>query len=809
MVADSTVRDVLADSTCGALIRERDWSQTSLGAIEQWSPALRAMVANLLHARQPMLLFWGPDLIQVYNDSFVPSFGRGKHPAAMGQPARECWADAWPVVGAQIEAVMTRGEPAWHEDALVPIFRNGRLEEVFWTYSYSPAHDVDCTIRGTLVIVTETTGRVLATRRLALLAKLGVALSAAKTYDDVFASLAELVSSVPADVPFLVATAADRVLAQSGISAADAAPVLDVLRDAAVPRTPLELALAHDIATAVWPEPVRAIAASTLTAHGHQLAFGLSPRLPFDDAYRSFLSQIVEQVTATLRRIDKATARDAMRIQRDNLLMHAPVATALLAGPDHVFQLANPLYCELVGRDPTGKSYREAFPELAGTELPGLLDHVYRTGEPVALAEQRVALARHGALEDCYFNFNLEPLRDEMAAVYGMMAVAVDITDQVRARQALEKLDEERNELLRKLADSSRAKDEFFAMLGHELRNPLAPIVTALELMNEKSAAMAPERAIIERQVRHVIRLVDDLLDITRITRGLIQLELRTIDLADVVAAAVDATRHLVQQRGHRLSVDAARGCTVHGDEARLVQIVSNLLTNAARYTPPGGEIRVALSASGGRAYLRVEDTGLGIEPELLPKVFDLFVQGERNVERTEGGLGLGLAIVQNLVRLHGGSVRATSPGRGRGSTFTVELALVDPVVAETAHVHAQPARGDARRVLVVDDNEDAANLLGEIARQRGHEVTVVHDPSHALAAIASFHPEVAVLDIGLPGMDGYELASRLRVACPDCRLIALTGYGQRDDREKALSAGFAAHLVKPVRINELLAMIT
>jgi signal transduction histidine kinase len=755
-----------------------------------WPASLRAMVANIIHSRQPMLLFWGPELIQFYNDAFVPSFGQGKHPAALGQPARECWADAWPVIGAQIDAVMSRGEPAWHENALVPIYRNGRMEEVFWTYSYSPAHDDSGAIVGTLVIVTETTERVLAARRLELLSRLGIALSGATTHSDVFDGLAELAGKAGSDLPFLIVRNGEAIVKYVGIDAASAERVASHLR-ADTSGTPVEIASEAAVLGTVWPEPVRWAVRGTLSQRDHDIVVGLSPRLPYDAGYRSFVEQFIEQIAATLRRIDTANASRAVQRQRDNLLMQAPLATALMIGPEHVYHLANPLYCKLVGRDPVGKTFRDAFPELRDTQYPQVFDRVYRTGESVRLDEQLVQLDRGGTREDAYVDFNLEPLRDESDRVYGLMAVAVDITDKIRARRALQ--------------DAIRAKDEFLAMLGHELRNPLAPIVTALELMSEKKTDLAQERAVIERQVRHVIRLVDDLLDVSRITRGLITLEHRVVDLADVVDAAVAANAHLIELRGHELVTDVTRGVIVNGDEARLVQIASNLLTNAARYTPPGGRLRVSLAKRDGKAILSVADNGIGMDADLLPNVFDIFVQGARGIDRSEGGLGLGLAIVKNLVTLHGGQVSAHSDGRGKGSEFTVELALVD---AQAVSVMIRPplaVAAEAKRLLVVDDNEDAANLLAEIARDHGHDVTVAHDPFDALAACGNFHPQVAVLDIGLPGMDGYELAARLREVCPDCRLIALTGYGQSKDRELAINAGFSDHLVKPVRIQQLL----
>ena len=778
-------------SECAALVDSVDWSATSLGPRAGWSPALRAMVEGILHSRQPMLLFWGRDLIQFYNDAFVPSFGQGKHPAAMGQAARVCWADAWPVIGAQIDAVMSRGEPAWYADALVPIHRNGRMEEVFWTYSYSPAFDGDGSIAGTLVIVTEMTGRVVAARRLGALSRLGAAIADATSRDAVVDALEATVTVCPPDLPFVLlempGAAPRRLGAADGDLAAAAALAASSAR-------PAELELSAPIAAGPWPEPVTRLFAADLPSATPgaraSIGFGLSPRLPFDDAYRSYLLQLVEQVAAAIRRIDHAAATRATEEHRDNLLMQAPVATALLTGPDHVYQLANPRYRALVGRDPTGRSFAAAFPELAGSELPAIFDRVYHLGEPYAATEQRIRLdLGGGALEDRWFNFHLEPLRGADRAVYGMMVVAVDVTEQVR---------------------SSQAKDEFLAMLGHELRNPLAPIAAAIELMKGKDSATAREQATIERQLHHVTRLVDDLLDVSRITRGTIELRRRPLELRAVVAHAIEITRHLVDQRGHTLTVDVRDGLVVDGDEARLTQVVANLLTNAARYTPPGGEIRVVAGAGDGAVRLHVIDTGAGMDAELLDRAFDLFVQGQRGPDRAGGGLGVGLAVVKNVVALHGGTVTARSDGPGAGTEVTVTLPRCDRPVAVAGEPRAGrlPAARSPKRVVIVDDNEDAAMLLGELVRSCGHQTAVAYDPEGALRVVAEFEPDVVVLDIGLPGMDGYELAARIRELRDRCRLIALTGYGQDSDRARARQAGFEAHFVKPLALTAFLDLI-
>jgi PAS domain S-box-containing protein len=353
---------------------------------------------------------------------------------------------------------------------------------------------------------------------------------------------------------------------------------------------------------------------------------------------------------------------------------------------------------------------------------------------------------------------------------------------------------------------ASRAKDEFLAMLGHELRNPLAPIVTAIELMKQRGVREGErERTIIERQAKHLVRLVDDLLDVSRITRGMIDLQREPIALSDVLAMGIDMARPLIEQRGHVLEVQVApTGLTIRVDPARFAQVISNLLNNAARYTDPGGRITITGQREGSDVCLTVRDTGIGIAPDMLHRVFDLFAQERQDVARSRGGLGLGLSIVRTLVNLHGGSVDVHSEGRGRGSVFTVRVPSADTAVHTVLPPRESERPGDAtvvRRILVVDDNQDAAELLSMYLGRLGHDVQVAGDGLEALERAAQFQPDIAILDIGLPVMDGYELARRLRDRFPahPLVLIALTGYGQPSDRARAHEAGFDIHLVKPV----------
>jgi signal transduction histidine kinase/ActR/RegA family two-component response regulator len=460
------------------------------------------------------------------------------------------------------------------------------------------------------------------------------------------------------------------------------------------------------------------------------------------------------------------------------LFAQAPGIMAVLRGPEHVFELTNQSYMQLVGhRQIVGKRAREALPEIVGQGFLELLDRVYATGEPFVGHALPVRLQREpdGPLEERYIDFVYQPIRDESGAVSGIFVEGSDVT----ARKLVE--DE--------LRAANRQKDQFLAMLAHELRNPLAPIMTAAQLLrlgrlDPRSAANASE--IIVRQAEHMTDLVNDLLD-------------------EQVRPLIDARRHALTLQ---LSGPPAH---VTGDRTRLVQVISNILNNAAKYTAPGGRIVLAVTVEDERVTVAVRDNGVGIAPEVLPYIFDLFTQAERTPDRSQGGLGIGLALVKSLAALHGGTVLARSEGLGQGSEFSICLPCVarDPAEAHGAgaanDANAVPDNGNLR-VLVVDDNADAAQMLAALLEVQGHAVSVEYDARGALTRARDEHPDVLLLDIGLPDMDGYELARRLR-AQPEnagATLVALTGYGQSQDRAEARQAGFDHYLVKPADLNEV-----
>jgi signal transduction histidine kinase len=398
-----------------------------------------------------------------------------------------------------------------------------------------------------------------------------------------------------------------------------------------------------------------------------------------------------------------------------------------------------------------------------------------------------------------------------------------------KANEALQREIAERKRFEQELQEADRRKDEFLAMLSHELRNPLAAISNVAHVM-KASPAIDPQlrwaRDVLGRQTGHLTRLIDDLLDVSRITRGKVTLRHEPLELRSVVAAAVETTRTLISQRGHTLHVDVPEETIpVIGDRVRLTQVVDNVLTNAAKYTKEGGKISVSLAcdtaANGapGDAVIRIRDTGVGIAPELLPDLFQLFRRADDSIARSEGGLGIGLALARGLVEMHGGRIEAFSEGPGKGSEFTIRLPRSTAEIAPEPPRQPSPvehARRDGKqlRVLVVDDSVDSAESMAIILEMSGHDVRKAHNGPDALRAASDYRPDVVLMDIGMPGMSGHEVAQKMREtsATRDVVLIAMTGYGRQVDREQSRAAGFDHHLVKPLdfeKLNEVLTAST
>jgi PAS domain S-box-containing protein len=495
----------------------------------------------------------------------------------------------------------------------------------------------------------------------------------------------------------------------------------------------------------------------------------------------------------------------ARSTELDELFQRAPSFMAVLRGPAHVFELANAAYHRLVGhRDILGKPIIEALPEVGRQGFVELLDRVLATGEPYVGSAVPVLLQREPGtpLEERYVDFVYQPIATSGGGAAGIFVEGNDVTDRKRAEDAL------------RLAD--RRKDEFLATLAHELRNPLAPIRHAAKISQMPHATEEQLRwsnDVIDRQVEHMARLLDDLLEVSRITRGKLELRKERLALKSSLRAVVETVRPLIEARGHQLTIDLPEA-SIHldADPVRFAQIFSNLLTNAAKYTDPGGVIGVRVSLDGERGesvVIAVRDNGIGIAPELLPQLFEMFSQATSALERSEGGLGIGLSLARGLVLLHGGSIEARSLGLGRGSEFVVTLPLAGATPRSEGASAASAATAAAHerlRVLVADDSRDNADSCAMLLRISGHDVLTAYSGHDALALAEKFTPQLALVDIGMPGMNGYEVARRIRAAewGADMMLVAVTGWGQVEDKRQAEAAGFDHHLVKPIDLKVL-----
>ncbi|MES2920585.1 MAG: PAS domain-containing protein [Verrucomicrobiota bacterium] len=505
---------------------------------------------------------------------------------------------------------------------------------------------------------------------------------------------------------------------------------------------------------------------------------------------------------------------DAEKNRLSEVFQRAPSFMCVLYGPEHIFERANDRYYEIVGkRDLIGKPVREAVPEVEGQGFYELLDEVYRTGEPYSGRGISILLQRTPGSppEERFLDFVYQPLRDAEGTITGIMAQGIDLTERMRAESDL-KASEERYRLLAdELSEADRRKDEFLALLAHELRNPLAPILTGLDIIRQAagdSPMILTTRAIMERQVTHMVRLIDDLLDISRLSTGKMELRLARVNLKEVVDAAVETASPIIDSAAHQLTISIpAEPIYLTVDSTRLAQVISNLLINSAKYTPPGGHISLRIEWVGDEIAISVQDSGMGIPAESLSSIFGMFSQIDQSIGRRSSGLGIGLALVKGLVELHGARIDVASPGENAGSTFTVRL----PVTARESAPPSPEAGSDRPpptklRVMVVDDSRDAALSLATLLEIQGNDVRTAHDGLEAVEVAGQFRPDVIFMDVGMPGLSGYEATRRIR-ACgwgKTIRIIALTGWGKESDRDESKAAGCDGHLVKPIGLEAL-----
>lgn len=757
------------------LIRQYDWEGTALGPLATWPVKLRVIVDLMLDSAQPMAVWWGTARLQIYNDAFAPRVDAEHRITALGHPAASTWGHRWAIMEPLVEHVFHTATSKNYDKFAFNIERNGRLEEAFWDYSLTPIRDDDNVVLGVLVLSTETTERSLTARRQETLDLLRKGLADVTTPEQLSVASAHVALVNPVDLYSV------KLLPLKTAGALKVVP--------------------HGLRVKVHEVGINVDLAIDFTA---------APQVALDERYRAFTEQFSLLVANSLQRIETEADRRKTEAERDRLLLDAPVGAAVMHGENLVYHLVNSVYAAVSGRPShqmVNKPFVEVYPELLGSPVHEKFKEVYRSGEPFISEPTLVQIHRNGgALDDRYFTYNLSPLRTLTGEVFGLMVIAVDITTEVESRSHVERLNVE-------LQAAARAKDEFLAMLAHELRNPLAPIGAAAELLqimalDEKRVRQTSQ--VIGRQVRHMTALVDDLLDVSRLTRGLVDLDRAPLDIRHVVADAVEQVTPLIQSRQHRLALHLPPQMTVvNGDKKRLIQVVANILNNAAKYTPENGNIVLSVEVHADHVAIEVEDNGIGMEAGLTTRAFDLFTQAERTPDRSSGGLGLGLALVKSLTELHGGRVSCKSPGVGKGSTFSVYLPRQIDSKAERNVQHGDRTNEEetaSLRILVVDDNKDAAAMIAMLLEALGHHVMVEHSSRKALTRAMQDAPQVCVLDIGLPEMDGIELAKRLR-AQPETvnvLLIAVTGYGQDQDRQQTKASGFDHHLVKPADIKQL-----
>jgi len=918
----------------GALMRAYDWNNSPLGPPDGWPSTLKTVLRVLLSSNHPMFIWWGDDLIQFYNDGYRQTLGPERHPVALGQPGRPCWEEAWDLIGPDIERVMRDGTSAWHEDRLVPLTRNGRREDVWWTYGYSPIED-EAGIHGVLVICNDVTEDHLLRQRLeqtnhALIETMDDAFCLIDLVHDeqgravdyvfmeanhAFARHTGLVDSVGKTARQLVPDLEQRwiatydEIARTGVARRFEEYSQAMGRWFTVYASPIAHPVKHRVAllfTDITDQKnaERALQASEMAAraaasqaeadrrrldallssapvgivyvdeHGalssvnrmNRQLWGDHPMPTSQDQYaewRGWWADGSERHGRQIRSDEWALARalrgeqveaDVVEIEpfgrpheRRILLTRATairtedgaITGAVAASMDLTAQVdtqralreseekfrtitdAMPQMvwsCRADGQNDYSNRRWADFTGMSNTELLGArwVSVIHPDDLPTLQALWAGSLAsgtlfelehrlRHHSGEYRWVLNRALPVRDEAGRIIRWMGTVTDMHDQKLAAEELK-------------AANAR-KDEFLAMLAHELRNPLAPISTAAQMLKLSGAdpkRIAHASDVIGRQVRHMVELVDDLLDVSRVTRGLVELEREPVALKSVIQNAIEQARPLIEKKGHTLSTRlGAANVTVIGDRKRLVQVMANLINNAAKYTPDGGEITVCADAvpDAGQVKLSVKDNGIGIDAALLSDVFELFTQAKRTPDRAQGGLGLGLALVRSMVSLHGGTVEAHSDGPGRGSCFSVVLPLGVDGASDDARRREDDATLAAHstlRIMIVDDNRDAAESLGIVLSAVGHMVQVEDSSMAALRRVRKDGFDVCLLDIGLPDMDGYRLVGELRAAplVAGAAMIALSGYGQPQDMAASKRAGFTRHLVKPVDVGQLLGVL-
>ena len=663
------------------LCRAFDWSRTALGPVSGWSRALCTTVSIVLSSRNPMFLWWGPELVQVYNDAYRPSLGHsGRHPQALGARGEEFWTDIWSAIGPQIRQVMTTGEATWHEDQYLPIMRNGRLEDVWWTYSYSPVREEDGSIAGTLVVCQETTNRIVTAAALR---------DSEARYRTLFESLDEGFCVI--ELMFDAAgTAVDYRFVEINPAFAGQTGLVDAMGRTARELLPdLE---PHWFETygrvARTGVPIRFQSGSNVMGRWFDVyAFRVGPA---DDHRVALLFKDVSAArAAAAEREQLVRALEVERARLAHVFQQAPTFLAVLRGPEHVFELANAAYYQLIGdREVIGKAVHEALPEVRGQGFIELLDGVLATGIPYVGREMPVTLARgaEGHSEVRFADFIFLPLVEADGTRSGVIAHGTDVTAHVHARNEIEQL-YNREQQARAAVEhaygiaeaANRAKGEFLAIMSHELRTPLNAIGGYAELleMGIRGPVTAQQREDLRRiQVsqRHLLGLINEVLNYAKLETGTVHYDLASVPVRETLMTAESLIAPQARAKGLTLAMhECDRELVTRADPEKFRQILLNLLSNAVKFTDRGGRIDVICHQDNSRVSIAVSDTGIGIPGDKIDEIFDPFVQVRADLTRPNEGTGLGLAISRDLARGMGGDLVVES-SLGSGSTFTLTL---------------------------------------------------------------------------------------------------------------------------------------
>jgi PAS domain S-box-containing protein len=799
-----------------SLMREYDWSACAIGVPEAWPQQLHTLVGLLLQSRSPAAVIWGSGLTTFYNDAYAVQLGN-KHPASLGESFSTLWSEIWPEIKPVIDDALA-GKSSYFEDVPYTVQPAGIPTQRWYTSSFSPVTGDGGAVVGVYITAIETTRRMQAERRYAFHSGLTERLRHLALSDDITAAASELLGKYlgVARVAYTAVNESGETIsierdwtdgklpsmAGTVLRLDDFGPLMiksiregETLAVADVTADERSAAFADAYAA----NGVRSFVAIPLTKAGRLRAIlNVHDYRPhYWTEHEIALAQ--DMVDRTWAAVESARSQAELRAERDQSQYIFDSMTEGFALLDRNWTIlrmnAEGLrIAQRTAQEVIGRNHWEIWPELKGTQV----EEVYR----------RAKEARSAGIIELLYVFpdhskGWIEIRAYPSLGGGLAFFFRDITERKATQE--------------KLQDADRRKDEFLAMLAHELRNPLAPIGAAAELL--QLVKLDEERVrqtsqIIGRQVVHMTSLVDDLLDVSRVTRGLVELDSAPLDIRHIVTEAVEQVTPMIQSRRHRFALHLPPDTTmVTGDKKRLVQVIANILNNAAKYTQEGGNIVLKVEVHDAHVVIDVTDNGIGMSSELVARAFDLFAQAECTSDRSSGGLGLGLALVKSLVELHHGKATCESAGLGQGSKFTVCLpCLVQDSPQADKHLSAGRMQHEtcSLRIMVVDDNVDAASMLAMLLEASGHQVMIEHASRRALERARQEAPQVCLIDIGLPEIDGNELAQRLRAQPETAQslLIAVTGYGQERDRRQTLASGFDHHFVKPVDTKELAAIL-